>query len=182
VAVGFEIEAGKHAAEKIERPVFYGENGVPELRYHIDAYHPVWKCGLEIKAGRGWMGNAVYRDLVQALVMVQVDHLFPAVANQYTIPKSAQNAINQHPTFALCCSSRAFLSFALAAACAVGPFNPYRSLSPEMSLLPACHWRPHARQEFTISLFCPAVTPAATPNSAEAMRESPIEDRVIATA
>jgi hypothetical protein len=29
------------------------------------------------------MGNAVYRDLVQALVMVNVDHLVLAVANSY---------------------------------------------------------------------------------------------------
>lgn len=29
------------------------------------------------------MGNAIYRDLVQALVMVQVDHLILAVPNRY---------------------------------------------------------------------------------------------------
>jgi hypothetical protein len=74
--------------------VFYGENGVPELRYHIDAYHPVWKCGLEVEAGRGWMGNAVYRDLVQALVMVQVDHLILAVANQYKYKTGGRSAIS----------------------------------------------------------------------------------------
>jgi hypothetical protein len=91
---GFEIEAGKHAAEKIDRPVFYGENGVPELRYHIDAYHPAWKCGLEVEAGRGWMGNAVYRDLVQALVMVQVDHLILAIANQYRYKTGGRSAIS----------------------------------------------------------------------------------------
>jgi hypothetical protein len=63
--------------------VFYGENGIPALNYQIDAYHPAWRCGLEIEAGRAWMGNAVYRDLVQALVMVQVDHLILAVPNSY---------------------------------------------------------------------------------------------------
>jgi len=60
----------KRKADKIERPVFYGENGIPTLRYEIDAYHPDWRCGLEVEAGRGWMGNAVYRDLIQAAVMV----------------------------------------------------------------------------------------------------------------
>jgi len=29
------------------------------------------------------MGNAIYRDLIQALVMVQVDHLVLAVSNIY---------------------------------------------------------------------------------------------------
>ena len=65
-ALGFQIEAGKLKADKIERPVFYGENGVPALNYQIDAYHPEWRCGLEVEAGRAWMGNAVYRDLAGA--------------------------------------------------------------------------------------------------------------------
>jgi hypothetical protein len=71
-ALGFQVEKGKLRGQKIERPVFFGENGVPTLRYQIDAYHPLWRCGLEVEAGRAWMGNAIYRDLIQALVMVQV--------------------------------------------------------------------------------------------------------------
>jgi hypothetical protein len=56
---------------------------VPQLRYQIDAYHAKWKCGLEIEAGLAWMGNAIYRDLLQALVMVEVNHLVLAVPNTY---------------------------------------------------------------------------------------------------
>ena len=80
---GFQVEKGKVREQKIERPVFFGENGVPALRCQIDAYHPGWRCGLEVEAGRAWMGNAIYRDLIQALVMVQVDHLVLAVSNIY---------------------------------------------------------------------------------------------------
>lgn len=81
--IGFDVEAGKTADAKIRRPVFFGENGSASLQYEVDAFHPGWRCGLEIEAGRGWMGNAVYRDLVQALVMVEVDTLVLAVANEY---------------------------------------------------------------------------------------------------
>ena len=81
--LGFLVERGKEKAQTIERPVFYGEQGVPTLRYQIDAYHAGWRCGLEVEAGRAWKGNAVYRDLIQALVMVQVDHLILAVPNAY---------------------------------------------------------------------------------------------------
>jgi hypothetical protein len=81
--LGFQVESGKNKDQKIERPVFFGENGTPALRYQIDAYHPAWRCGFEVEAGRGWMGNAIYRDLIQALVMVQVDHLILAVSNSY---------------------------------------------------------------------------------------------------
>lgn len=83
INLGFNIELGKRNDQKIARPVFFGENGVPTLEYQIDAYHPGWRCGLEIEAGRAWKGNAIYRDLIQALVMVQVDYLILAVPNQY---------------------------------------------------------------------------------------------------
>lgn len=83
VSLGFGVEAGKRAEDKIARPVFFGENGEPTLRYEIDAYHSGWRCGLEVEAGRAWMGGAIYRDLVQALVMVEVDTLMLAVPNTY---------------------------------------------------------------------------------------------------
>lgn len=81
--LGFQVEKGKQHADKIQRPVFFGENGVPTRNYQIDAYHPEWRCGLEVEAGRAWMGNAVYRDIVQGLVMVRVDTLVLAVPNGY---------------------------------------------------------------------------------------------------
>ena len=94
VSVGFEVESGKSAQDKIQRPVFFGENGQATLKYEIDAYHPTWKCGLEVEAGRAWMGNAVYRDLVQALVMVGVEHLCLAVPNSYKYRTGSRDAIS----------------------------------------------------------------------------------------
>jgi hypothetical protein len=91
VGIGFEVESGKLKQDKIERPVFFGENGVPTLKYHIDAFHPVWNCGLEVEAGRAWMGNAIYRDLIQGLVMVQVDVLILAIPNAYKYKSSGKN-------------------------------------------------------------------------------------------
>ena len=88
-AIGFTVERGKKANQKIDRPVFFGENGTPTVRYQVDGYHPVWRCGLEIEAGRGWMGNAVYRDLVHAMVMVDVDWLCLAVSNLYKFSSSS---------------------------------------------------------------------------------------------
>ncbi len=57
--MGFQVEASKKKVDKLQRPVFFGENGNPTLKYEIDAYHEGWRCGLEVKAGRGWMGNTV---------------------------------------------------------------------------------------------------------------------------
>ena len=83
VELGFHVESGKRKVDKIDRPVFFGENGEPTLRYQIDAYHPDWECGLEVEAGRAFMGNAFYRDLIQASVMVQVNNFVIAVPNTY---------------------------------------------------------------------------------------------------
>ena len=81
--VGFLVETGKARGGKVSRPVFYGVNGEPSLRYEIDAYHPKWKCGLEVEAGRAILGNAVFRDLFQAMVMPDVEHLCLAIPNLY---------------------------------------------------------------------------------------------------
>jgi hypothetical protein len=94
-SLGFMVETSKAKVDKIERPVFFGENGSPTLNYQIDAYHPSWKCGLEIEAGRAWMGNAVYRDLIQASVMVGVEHLLLAVPNTYKFKSSGRTTISR---------------------------------------------------------------------------------------
>jgi hypothetical protein len=83
-ALGFQVESGKNKDEKIERPVFY----------QIDGYHTGWRCGFEVEAGRAWMGSAVYRDLIQALVMVQVDHLVLAVPNAYKYNTGGKGTIS----------------------------------------------------------------------------------------
>ena len=99
-ALSFRVEAGKKRADKILRPVFYGENAEPDLQYEIDAWHEEWRAGLEIEAGRAWLGNAIYRDLVQALVMVEMEHLIVGVPQEYhyntggrpTVSKDYENA------------------------------------------------------------------------------------------
>ena len=81
VQLGFNVESGKRREEKIARPVFFGEDGTATLRFEVDAYHAEWECGLEIEATRAIRGGALYRDLIQALVMVKVNHLCIGVPN-----------------------------------------------------------------------------------------------------
>ena len=95
VKLGFEVEASKRKSDKILRPVFFGENGIPTLQYEIDAYHPDWECGLEVEAGRAWMGNAVYRDLINACVMVQVKYLLLAIPNAYRYKSGGHDIVSQ---------------------------------------------------------------------------------------
>lgn len=94
-AVGFDMEQGKSADEKIHRPVLFGENGEPELQYEVDGYHPEHRCGLEIEAGRAWDGNAVYRDLLHAAMMVEVDTLALVVPNAYKHARGSTPAFDK---------------------------------------------------------------------------------------
>lgn len=95
LSLGFIVEGSKARTEKIKRPVFFGENGIPALQYEIDAYHPGWKCGLEVEAGRAWMGNAVYRDIIQALVMVELEFLILAVPNGYRYQSGGKTVVSR---------------------------------------------------------------------------------------
>ena len=95
IKLGFQVELNRTEAGTIRRPVFFGENGKPGLQYRIDAYHPGWNCGLEIEAGRALLGNAVYRDIVQALVMVEITTLFIYVGNAYRYIPNGKIAISE---------------------------------------------------------------------------------------
>ena len=41
------------------------------------------------------MGNAVYRDLIQALVMVELDHLILAVPNGYRYQRGGKTTVSK---------------------------------------------------------------------------------------
>jgi hypothetical protein len=79
VGLGFEVERGKRASAKIRRPVLFGEQGVSRVTYEVDAVHDDLGILVEIEAGRGWMGNAVYRDLVRSALVVDARYLVPGV-------------------------------------------------------------------------------------------------------
>ena len=88
--IGFQVEKSKRAEDRIFRPVFFGEFGRPGKTYNIDCYHPEYRLGLEVEAGRGTKGNAIYRDLIQTSLLVDVDYFALAVLNKYQYGASGQ--------------------------------------------------------------------------------------------
>ena len=92
--IGFTVESDKSSLGTINRPVLFGENGRPSVNYQVDAYHNDKSCGLEIEAGRAFMGNAFYRDLVQAMVMVKVETLIVAIPNTYKYKSSGKTTVS----------------------------------------------------------------------------------------
>lgn len=82
-ALGYEVEGGKAKAQKIRRPVLYGEQGLERVSYEIDAWHEELGIVVEVEAGRGTMGNAVYRDLVRTPLIVNARFLALGVMREY---------------------------------------------------------------------------------------------------
>lgn len=95
LALGFEVEAGKKKAQKIRRPVLFGERGHEELAYEVDAFHPDQGIALEVEAGRGARGNAVYRDLIQTSLLVDANFLVLAVQTSYRHKSSGKDIVVQ---------------------------------------------------------------------------------------
>lgn len=93
--IGFKVEAGKTAAEKIRRPILFGENGAAEVSYEVDGFHPEGKLILEVEAGRGAANNADYRDLVRASLMIGVDYLVLAMMQEYHAGKQTMHSYEQ---------------------------------------------------------------------------------------
>jgi hypothetical protein len=83
VALGFEVEAGKTRAQKIRRPVLFGEQGTEIVAYEVDAVHDELGVVVEVEAGRGARGNAVYRDLIRASLIVDATYLAIGVMRSY---------------------------------------------------------------------------------------------------
>ena len=81
--LGFDVEQGKAKAGKLPRPVFFGDEGTYLRTYEIDAFEPTHGIALEVEAGRATAGNAIYRDLIQASLMLDARFLALAVPVEY---------------------------------------------------------------------------------------------------
>ena len=82
-ALGFVVEEGKTKLGKLPRPVFFGDEGTYLRTYEIDTFEPTHGIALEVEAGRATMGNAIYRDLIQASLMLDARFLVLAVPIEY---------------------------------------------------------------------------------------------------
>jgi hypothetical protein len=91
--LGYTVELSSSRDHSIRRPVLFGENGVAQLTYHVDAVHDGLGVLVEVEAGRGARGNAVYRDLVRASLIVDARYLVLGVMQEYR-HQSSQKTIS----------------------------------------------------------------------------------------
>jgi hypothetical protein len=64
--LGYAVESGKKATERIRRPVLFGSNGRAEVSYEIDAFHDGHGIVVEV---------ATYRDIIRASLIVDAQFL-----------------------------------------------------------------------------------------------------------
>jgi len=81
--IGFKVETGKKADQKVKVPVLFGPNGRPQKTFEVDAYYPDYDFVVEIEAGRGYMNNHFLRDTFEACMMHDVRYLAIAIRNDY---------------------------------------------------------------------------------------------------
>jgi hypothetical protein len=83
VGLGFQVETGKAADQKVKVPVLYGLNGSTTKTFDADAFHPGLGVVLEVEAGRAVSNYQFLKDLFQACAMQEASHLVVAVRNDY---------------------------------------------------------------------------------------------------
>src|ERR1700752_924999 len=91
--IGFQVEKGKRASDRIPVPVLFGLNGKLEKHFDADAYHEAEGFVIEVEAGRGVVNNQFLKDLFQACMMHDVKYLAIAVRNNYKRNKDFNDVV-----------------------------------------------------------------------------------------
>ncbi len=86
--LGFQVEKSKTSADKIGRPVLFGDEGATAVTMEIDAFHDGDGVAVEVEAGRAWNGNAVYRDLVRTSLLLDARYLALLLPIGYAPPSA----------------------------------------------------------------------------------------------
>jgi hypothetical protein len=81
--LGFRVEKGKLAGDKIVVPVLFGRKGKILKCFNADAHAASKGWVLEVEAGRAVDNNQFLKDIFQACMMHDVLYLAIAVRNEY---------------------------------------------------------------------------------------------------
>jgi hypothetical protein len=88
--LGYEVETGKLASQKVRRPVLFGPNGNAAKSFDVDAFHHETGTVVEVEAGRGVRNHQFLKDLFEACAIQDARFLVIMVLLGYW-PKSFAN-------------------------------------------------------------------------------------------
>ena len=101
-ALGYDVESGKSRSAKIFRPVLFGDNGVPQVSYEVDAFNEKLGVVVEVEAGRGAANNADYRDILRTSLILDADYLallMPIAYRSTSVIRVYQRTLKQLDAF-----------------------------------------------------------------------------------
>lgn len=81
--IGYHVEAGKKADDKIDIPVLFGMDNNVDKCFNADALSNDGRIVVEIEAGRATENNQFLKDIFEACMMFNVEYLVLAVRNVY---------------------------------------------------------------------------------------------------
>mgnify|MGYP003317988687 CR=1 FL=1 len=81
--IGFSVETGKAAENKIDVPVLFGKDNVVDKSFYADALSEDGTIVIEVEAGRATENNQFLKDIFEACMMFDVEYLVLAVRNAY---------------------------------------------------------------------------------------------------
>ena len=79
--LGYVVEKGKK--EKIHLPILFGNNGIEEKSFDVDAYNFTNKTIIEVEAGRAVTNFQFLKDFYEACMIQDAEYLCIAVRNVY---------------------------------------------------------------------------------------------------
>lgn len=94
-AIDYTVERGKLKEQRIPLPVLFGEQGAARVSYEVDAVREDIGVLLEVEAGRGARGNAVYRDLIRTSLIFDAHFLALGVMIEYRHKSSGKEIVVQ---------------------------------------------------------------------------------------
>lgn len=81
--IDYLVEKSKAKNDKVRVPVMYGEDGISELSFEVDAYNPYLKTVIEVEAGRAVTNYQFLKDFYEACCMIEAEYLCIAVRQIY---------------------------------------------------------------------------------------------------
>jgi hypothetical protein len=82
-AIGFEVESGKKAAQRLKVAILFGRNGSLEKWFDADAVSRTTNTVIEVEAGRGVVNNDFLKHLFQACMMHDILYFVSVVRIRY---------------------------------------------------------------------------------------------------
>lgn len=81
--LGYKVEIGKSANEKIDVPVLFGNDNVIDKSFYADAISKDGRIVIEVEAGQATENHRFLKDIFEACMMFDVEYLVLAVRNIY---------------------------------------------------------------------------------------------------